>query len=288
MNHNLPGLAFAAGLVAALNPCGFALLPAYLALVVRGERGGGLSAVGRALAATAAMTLGFLAVFGAFGLLTVTVAARVQRFLPYATVVIGIVLVALGVWLLTGRRLAVAAFGGRWAPTARIGSMLGYGVGYACASLGCTIGPFLAVTGAALRGGLGPVTAYLAYAAGFGLLVGVLAMSVALARSALTDRLRRITRYASRISGALLVAVGLYVGYYGFYEVRLFELGAGGGDRVLAAAGRVQGTLAGWVHQQGAWPWLAVLAVVALGALLRARPMTARSPQTPDVDGTAS
>ncbi|MEB3021449.1 cytochrome c biogenesis CcdA family protein [[Mycobacterium] crassicus] len=271
MNQNLTGLAFAAGLVAALNPCGFALLPAYLALVVRGEPGGGRAAVGRALAATAAMTLGFLAVFGVFGLLTVTVAARVQRYLPYATVVIGMVLVGLGGWLLAGRRLAVASFGGRWAPTARIGSMLGYGVGYACASLGCTIGPFLAVTGAALRGGLNAVTVYLAYAAGFGLLVGVLAISVALARSALIDRMRRITGYASRISGALLMVVGLYVGYYGFYEVRLFELGAGSGDRVLAAAGRLQGTLAGWVHQHGAWPWLAVLAVVASGALLRFR-----------------
>jgi len=271
MNQNLPGLAFAAGLVAALNPCGFALLPAYLALVVRGERADRWDAVGRALAATTAMTLGFLAVFGTFGLLTVTVAARVQRYLPYATVVIGIVLVALGVWLLAGRRLAVASFGGRWAPTARIGSMLGYGVAYACASLGCTIGPFLAVTGAALRGGRDAVTAYLAYAAGFGLLVGVLAIAVALARSALIDKMRRITRYASRISGALLVAVGLYVGYYGYYEVRLFGGDVSAGDPVLAAAGRLQGTLAGWVHQHGAWPWLAVLALLLLGALLRVR-----------------
>lgn len=271
MNQNLSGLAFAAGLVAALNPCGFALLPAYLALVVRGERGGSWGAVGRALAATAAMTLGFLAVFASFGLLTVAAAATVQRYLPYATVVIGIVLVALGVWLLAGRRLAVATFGGRWAPSARIGSMLGYGVGYACASLGCTIGPFLAVTGSALRSGRSGAIAYLAYAAGFGLLVGVLAIAVALARSALIERMRRITGYVSRISGALLVAVGLYIGYYGYYEVRLVEFGAGGADPVLAAAGRLQGRLAGWVHQQGAWPWLAVLAVVALGALLAAR-----------------
>lgn len=267
MNQNLTGLAFAAGLVAALNPCGFALLPAYLALVVRGERSRGWGAVGRALLATAVMTLGFLAVFGAFGLLTVTVAATVQRYLPYATVVLGAVLVALGVWLLAGRRLGVAAFGGRWAPTARIGSMFGYGVGYACASLGCTIGPFLAATGAAFHGGHHGVMVYLAYAAGFGLLVGALAIAVALARSALIDRMRRITRYASRISGALLVVVGLYVGYYGYHEVRLFGLNASAGDPVLTAAGRLQGTLAGWVHQQGAWPWLAVLAVVALGAL---------------------
>ena len=37
MDGELIGLAFAAGLVAALNPCGFAMLPAYLALVVRGD-----------------------------------------------------------------------------------------------------------------------------------------------------------------------------------------------------------------------------------------------------------
>ena len=197
--------------------------------------------------------------------------SAVQRYLPYATVVFGVVLVALGARLLAGRRLGVASFGGRWAPTARVGSMLGYGVGYACASLGCTIGPFLAVTGAAWRGGLDAVVVYLAYAAGFGLLVGVSAIAVALARSAVIDRIRRIASYANRISGALLVVVGLYVGYYGYYEVRLFAGRAGAGDPVLAGAGRLQGTLAGWVHQQGAWPWLAVPAVFALGALLRAR-----------------
>ena len=37
VDQDLVGLAFAAGLVAALNPCGFAMLPAYLALVVRGD-----------------------------------------------------------------------------------------------------------------------------------------------------------------------------------------------------------------------------------------------------------
>ena len=107
MQQDLVGLAFAAGMVAALNPCGFAMLPAYLALVVRGNGTGIPSAVGRALAATAAMALGFLAVFGTFGLLTVSLASTVQRYLPFVTVLIGIALVALGVWLLAGRELSV-------------------------------------------------------------------------------------------------------------------------------------------------------------------------------------
>lgn len=256
MDQHLLSLAFAAGLVAALNPCGFALLPAYLTVVVRGERGGGWIAVGRAAAATAAMTLGFVTVFGVFGLLTVTVAATVQRYLPYVTIAIGVALVVVGGWLLLGRGLTVtppALGSGRWAPTARITSMLGYGVGYALASLGCTIGPFLAVTGAAFRGApiLGGAMIYLAYAAGFGLLVGVLAVAIALARFALIDRMRRILPYVNRISGALLAIVGLYVAYYGVYEVRLFDLQGSATDPVVAAAGRLQGRLAGWVHQHG-------------------------------------
>ena len=273
------GLAFGAGLVAALNPCGFAMLPAYLALVVQGENVGRRAAVGRAVTATAAMALGFLTVFGGFGILTVSAASTVQRYLPYVTVVIGITLVALGIWLLAGREIKVRiglARGARWAPTARLGSMFSYGISYAVASLSCTVGPFLAVTAAALRGGsvLGATAVYVVYAGGFTLVVGVLAVAAALASSAVVDRMRRIVPYVNRISGALLLVVGIYVGYYGLYEIRLFTGNGNPQDPVIAAAGRVQGAIAGWVHQHGAWPWLVVLAVLtlaALGAAWRAR-----------------
>jgi cytochrome c biogenesis protein CcdA len=276
VNQDLAGLAFGAGLVAALNPCGFAMLPAYLALVVRGEEVSRRVAVGRALTATAAMALGFLVVFGGFGLLTVSVASTVQRYLPYVTLLIGVALVALGIWLLAGREitpLRPLARGARWAPTARLGSMFGYGVSYAFASLSCTVGPFLAVTAAGLRGSAaGAVAVYVAYAAGFTLVVGVLAVAAALASSAAVDRMRRIMPHVNRISGALLVVVGGYVGYYGLYEIRLFTGNGSPEDPVIAGAGRVQGAIAGWVHQHGAWPWLVALAVLLVAATsVRAR-----------------
>jgi cytochrome c biogenesis protein CcdA len=274
VDQDLVGLAFGAGLVAALNPCGSAMLPAYLTLVVRGERTSEPAAVARALATTAAMALGFLAVFGIFGVLTVSVATAVQRYLPYVTVLIGIVLVGLGIWLLLGRELRVLApnplgRSGRWAPTTRVGSMFGYGVSYAIASLSCTIGPFLAVTGASFRAGsvMYGLLIYLVYAAGMTLVVGVLAIAIALARSALIDRMRQLLPYINRISGALLLVSGLYVGYYGLYEVRLFSANGSPKDPVIAAAGWVQGELAGWVHRQGAWPWVVTLVLLVLVAI---------------------
>jgi cytochrome c biogenesis protein CcdA len=269
VEQNLVALAFVAGMVAAFNPCGFAMLPAYLTLAIDPQSGGQLAAVGRALAATAAMALGFLAVFGSFGLLTVSVASTVQRYLPYVTLVIGVGLVVAGVWLLSGRELrAPNLAGGRWAPTARLGSMFGYGVGYAIASLSCTIGPFLAVTGSSLRRGSPAqgVLVYVAYAAGIALVVGVLAVAVALASSSMVDRMRAMLPHINRISGLILVVVGLYVGYYGFYEIRLFTANGSAEDPVVSAAGRIQRALAGWVYTHGAWPWLLALGVLIAAA----------------------
>ena len=290
MNQGLIGLAFAAGLVAAVNPCGFAMLPGYLVLVVRGqpsgERTGPLGRVGRALGATAGMALGFVTVFGLFGALTISAGTTVQRYLPYVTAVIGVVLVALGFWLLSGRELTALTpqpLGPRWAPTARRGAavigMYGYGVSYAIASLSCTIAPFLAVTAAGFRGGsiATGVLIYLAYVAGLTLVVGVLAIAAATASSALAGLLRRTLPLVNRIGGVLLILVGLYVGYYGLYELRLLNADANPQDAVITAAGRLQGALAGWVHQHGLWPWVVALSVLVLGAVAAAWRRRARS-----------
>ena len=98
-------------------------------------------------------------------------------------------------------------------------------------------------------------------------------------RSAAVERMRRTVPYVNRICGALLVVVGLYVGYYGLYEIRLFTGDGNPVDPVVSTAGRVQGAITGWVHQHGAWPWLAALAaltIAVLGAGWRARCATAR------------
>lgn len=102
----------------------------------------------------------------------------------------------------------------------------------------------------------------------------MLAVAAATASSALVDRLRRALPFVNRIGGALLVLVGLYVAYYGSYEVRLFGPNGNPRDAIISGAGRLQGAVAGWVHQHGVWPWviaMVALAVVVIGGAWRRR-----------------
>lgn len=274
------GLALGAGLVAALNPCGFAFLPGYLALVIAGgsRQRSRPAALARAGLATAVMAAGFVTVFGIFGLAISPLIASAQRYLPFATVLIGVVLIGLGGWLLSGRDLTVmlpTPSGG--SPGAGLGSMYGYGVGYALASLSCTIAPFLAAVSTTFQQGawLTGVLAFVSYALGMAITVGVAALAVALAGASAAGALRAVLPYINRIVGALVLATGLYVTYYGYYEIRLFFTDAGPDDPVIEAAGAVQGSLAGAVDTLGVWPLLAAAAVlVALGIGWRMAPRT--------------
>jgi cytochrome c biogenesis protein CcdA len=277
--------ALGAGLVAALNPCGFAFLPGYLGLVIADSRGTSRPvALARAGAATVTMAAGFLTVFGIFGLAVSPLIASAQKYLPFATVVIGVLLLAMGAWLLSGRDISVLlpkAAGGT--PSARLGSMYGYGVGYAIASLSCTIAPFLAVISTTFQKGstLAGVLAFVAYAAGMSITVGVAALAVALAGSSATSALRRVLPYVGRIAGVIVLLTGLYVTYYGYYEIRLYFSGADADDPVIHAAGAVQSWLADRVDALGVWPLLG--AIVALAAVaLGWRTLTRRRRAIPD------
>jgi len=277
-------LAVATGLVAAANPCGFALLPAYLSVLilddtVLDDAGGRRQAIGRALAATAAMTGGFVLVFGVFGLAIAPVAGSIAEHLPWVTIVIGVVLVGLGGWLLAGRQIPalVPKVGPASTVTRSTGSMVLFGASYAIASLGCTIGPFLAVVVTSFTAGdaLAGSGLFLAYAAAMGLTVGTLAVAVALARTSLVHRLRRATPVIARFAGALLVLAGAYVAYYGWYEIRVFR-GEITSDPIVDAFGAVQTAAAGWIDGLGVLTIALVFAALLVVAAVLARARWAR------------
>lgn len=283
-------LALAAGVLAAVNPCGFALLPAYLSLLVLDASDPSRArAVGRALASTAALTIGFVAVFAVFGVVISPIAAGIQRYLPAVTVLIGVSVLLVGGWLLSGRSLPVIGWSpqGR-RPTRRFAAMIGFGATYAIASLTCTIAPFLAIVVASLRSGSVAEGAllFVAYGIGMGLLVGSVALAIALARSSLVHRLRRMGAAVPRLAGLLLVVVGGYVAYYGWWELRVLSGAGAADDPVISLAAQIQGWLAAYVRSLDiGWLVAVVVGLSAVGLLAgRVRASRRRSSAADETD----
>ena len=216
-------LAFTAGMFAVVNPCGFAMLPAYLSFFL-GDDSDDTPApsVLRAVVVGLSVSAGFAALFAVIGLVVRHVSGQILRWTPWLSVVIGLVLVAMGVALVAGWQLKVRVpqldRGGR---TKGLASMAGYGASYAVVSLGCTLPTFLTYVAATLtRTSLASGGAvFLAYAAGFATLVTALSVATALTHRSLLLTMRRALPYIQRASGALLVLAGAYVSWFGWYEL---------------------------------------------------------------------
>jgi cytochrome c-type biogenesis protein len=213
--------AFAAGLVATINPCGFAMLPAYLSYFMGlddgGARGRG-TGVARGLAVGGVVSAGFVVVFGVGGALVNAGFRSLVDYVPWVALVIGVALTGLGIAMLVfGFQPTVSLpHLERGGSGRRYGSVFLFGVSYAVASLSCALPVFLAVTGAAAATPtfLAGVLTYLVYGLGTSMLLVVLTLALAVAKDGVVRRTRTLMPHMGRISGAILVSSGAYITAY--------------------------------------------------------------------------
>ena len=262
-------LALTTGMVFTVNPCGFAMLPAYLSFFVGVEQKADVAAdarasIARALAVAVAVTVGFAASYALLGLVVNRLTDGVYDVAPWVSVVIGIALVGFGIALLAGfspnLRTPHLDKGGR---TRGFGSMVVFGVSYAVASLGCTLGLFLGVMSTNFGRGFASGVAYFgAFAAGFFLVVASLTVAMALAQHSLVRSVRRVLPFVNRIAGALLVLTGAYVAWYGVVEIRTPTASDGVVDKVTAWSSDASD----WVQRTGGTTIALVLSMVIVAA----------------------
>ncbi|MGY6500018.1 MAG: cytochrome c biogenesis CcdA family protein [Acidimicrobiales bacterium] len=219
--------AFAVGMVAVVNPCGFALLPAYLSyfLGLEGAPTDARAGVLRALRVSLVVTAGFVTVFGLMGLAITQLSLSINRQLPWLTMAIGLAIVGLGIAMLRGFQLTVQL------PKLQVGSvgremssMFLFGISYAVASLSCTLPIFLPLMTRTFESNsfASGIAVFLTYAAGMGVLLGAITVALSVARGALVTKLRQAQPYINRVSGGLLVLAGSYLVYYGYWERGVF------------------------------------------------------------------
>lgn len=219
------GFAFAAGMVAAVNPCGFAMLPAYLGLYLgSGDTDGRthlLRHVGRALLVGGLVTVGFVLLFGVAGLVIGVGSRSVVEVIPWIGLGIGVLLAFAGAWLLSGGKL-YAGLAGRTA--ARMGnpnqvSLRGYfmfGFSYGTASLSCTLPIFLTVVGTSVAVTDIPSSMgqFLLYGLGMGVVIMALTMGMAFFKGAMVGALRRALPFVQPASSVMMLVASSYIVFY--------------------------------------------------------------------------
>ena len=218
-------LSFGSGLLAAVNPCGFVLLPTYLMyfLGVSGRPGTQRSTVRRALLVSAALSAGFMTIFVIVGGISRLFTDWLNQNAKYVALLIGIALVLLGVAMLFGYRLPFST------PKLDTGkrdqtvvSMYVFGLAYAVASIGCTLGPFSATVLGTIDtdGFFQGIIAVVLYGVAMSLLITTLTVTLAMAQGGLLKSLRTGMKYVEIASAIVMILSGLYLTWYWFNDIR--------------------------------------------------------------------
>ena len=258
-------LSFIRGLVASINPCGFVLLPTYLMYFLGVSVADGdaqRAPISRALYVGTMVSSGFLAVFFAIGAVTQFWTQSLLDNAQYATLVIGILFVILGIAMLFGYKLPIGTMQVKTGDRDRtLRSMFLYGVAYAVASLGCTLPLFMSTlfsTGVN-KGYWAGVANVVMYALGMAVVVISLTLALAAANAGFVRWLKSKMQYVEMVSGAFVLLSGSYLIWY-FYWRDLREES----DPITDAIDGLQQRVQNWLN--GNWKLVALV----LGAVILA------------------
>jgi cytochrome c-type biogenesis protein len=207
--------AFTAGLVATINPCGFAMLPAYLSYFLGTEEAEALNektGIGRAIITGLTVSSGFVAVFSIIGVLVSAGLSAVRQVVPWLTIFIGCALIALGIAFIFGYRLRIFLPNFREGPNNRnLKSLFLFGVSYAIASISCGLPTFIVVVSTSASNFTTGLISFFAYSIGMALVLTALTISLAIARQSLLVKLRLFLPKVDRLAGSLMIMAGMYL-----------------------------------------------------------------------------
>lgn len=260
------------GMLAAVNPCGFVLLPTYLVAYLSVSEADDLhTRLGRAVKVGTSVSIGFVGVFLIVGAISRLFTNWIEVNAKYAALVIGIALIVLGIRMFTGWRPRL------WVPSLTgasrrggVSSMVGFGVVYAIASIGCTIGLLTtAIMGSFTRDGIvSGVVSVALYGVGMGIFVTALTITLAFAKTALVRSGRGVMQVIDRFSSLLVMCTGIYLTWYWYMAIT--ERSDSGG--FLNAIGGWQTRIVARISDIGSLP----IATVFLTIIVTAIAITAR------------
>jgi cytochrome c biogenesis protein CcdA len=216
--------AFSAGLVAAFNPCGAAMFPAYVGYQLDAVQyssspvKSGLRAVVLGLSATA----GFVVVFGTVGIILAAGGKAVDTFLPFVGLGVGVIITIVGLYLLISRRKIgiMAASRVNLGHGKGIKSVFLFGIGYALASLSCALAVYLTAVGVVVGQSLSTgavaqtIIVSVTYGLGMGTVLVAATVGIVFFKGAVEKGIRVARPYIEPIGNLAMVGAGIYLIYY--------------------------------------------------------------------------
>ena len=207
---------FTAGAVATVNPCGFALLPAWFAREMAAHEGrSAADRLIRAIGSGGLVSLGFVSIFVVAGVLLAAGASWLGPALPWIGVTLGLALALIGIsWVASVRLPGVPVVETCRRVSTRYGAF-GFGPCYRLASISCTLPVFLSVAGLSfLLESEISLAGFLAYLAGATTVLTLVAVGGTLVGSGLLKLVQGRAGLLRRTAGALTLLAGLYIALY--------------------------------------------------------------------------
>jgi len=262
---------FVLGILAAVNPCGFVLLPTYLLFFLGTREEENLTTserLRRALVVGAGISVGFLGIFFVIGVISRLFTQWIEFNAKYASFVIGIGLLVAGMRMLSGwtPKFAMPQIGGVQTRTFR--ATVVYGVAYAIASIGCTIG-FLttAVFGSiAVNGFVSGVISILLYGLGMAMLVTALTICLAFAKTGLVTLIKNRLNIIEKIGAGFVTLTGIYLIAYWYAAIS-----ESNSANFVRRVERWQTKVVSFLQEQGALRLAVILTGVVVTAIVVSR-----------------
>lgn len=223
---------FAAGFWAFLNPCAFAMLPAYVASYLNTSNDSDSTTI---YSAARGMTLGivvsggFLTVFVLVGIGVSVFSGAFGRYYPWIGTAMGVLLIVLGVFMVAGKNLLMLHVFERLAgrisqaksntSQRKLNFFYFYGVSYALASLGCAFPIFIPVVVNSFSSNfLNGIAQFGFYALGMTLPMIGLSLLMVFSKEFVERSIPVVMKAMGWLSGIVVIAAGIYlIWYYLFY-----------------------------------------------------------------------
>tara|TARA_Y100000590_G_scaffold73383_1_gene80810 strand:+ start:762 stop:1490 length:729 start_codon:yes stop_codon:yes gene_type:complete len=216
--------AFSAGMIAAFNPCGAAMFPAYVGYQLSGGLDSNNLLVDsfRAILVGLVTTIGFIVVFGIVGLIVAAGGSVIGQYLPLAGLIVGIIITSFGISLIVFKKKLgfIAASRVNLGQGKGLRNVFLFGVSYAVASVSCALPIFLAtvgiVTGKAVTtySIIETIISSLSYGVGMGVVMIAVAIGAVFFKELVRKILRRIFPLVEPIGNLAMVGAGVYLIYY--------------------------------------------------------------------------